>query len=256
MNQDSIYVGIDISKVHLDVYIDRDNPHLQVGKGVQALTERLQALGPQLVVLEATGGLERTPGIELDGCRYPCSHGQSPTGENLRNDVRSSANRSVGRQTTRGVWAINPGKRRPRQPPESPYALKTTHRISHEGRRSERLLQTAMAQHADTSFENGLDSAEGGIANELLDCGGSQTQHCPCLPLSFQTSVHWVCCQLGYFRQAQSRHKHRNTQRGAQLAASPFEYMHFTKVSYPGMTSGTQCLHPQVTSLETPGSIG
>lgn len=59
MNQDSIYVGIDISKVHLDVYIDRDNPHLQVGKGVQALTERLQALGPQLVVLEATGGLER-----------------------------------------------------------------------------------------------------------------------------------------------------------------------------------------------------
>ena len=62
MNQDSIYVGIDISKAHLDVYIDRDSQHLQVCNtdvGVQALSERLQVLGPQLVVLEATGGLER-----------------------------------------------------------------------------------------------------------------------------------------------------------------------------------------------------
>ena len=62
MNPDSIYVGVDISKAHLDVYLERDNQHLQFAnteEGVETLTQRLQALEPQLVVLEATGGLER-----------------------------------------------------------------------------------------------------------------------------------------------------------------------------------------------------
>ena len=62
MNPDSIYVGVDISKAHLDVYLERDNQHLQFAntdEGVESLTKRLQALEPQLVVLEATGGLER-----------------------------------------------------------------------------------------------------------------------------------------------------------------------------------------------------
>ena len=62
MTQAAIYVGIDISKAVLDVYIDRDDEHFQVSNdvvGVAQLVERLQPLGVTLVVLEATGGLER-----------------------------------------------------------------------------------------------------------------------------------------------------------------------------------------------------
>lgn len=62
MTQAAIYVGIDISKAVLDVYIDRDNEHFQVSNdevGIAQLMERLEPLGVTLVVLEATGGLER-----------------------------------------------------------------------------------------------------------------------------------------------------------------------------------------------------
>ncbi len=62
MTQAAIYVGIDISKAVLDVYIDRDDEHFQVSNdeaGVTQLIERLEPLGVTLVVLEATGGLER-----------------------------------------------------------------------------------------------------------------------------------------------------------------------------------------------------
>lgn len=62
MTQAAIYVGIDISKAVLDVYIDHNDEHFQVSNdeaGVAQLIERLQPLGITLVVLEATGGLER-----------------------------------------------------------------------------------------------------------------------------------------------------------------------------------------------------
>jgi transposase len=62
MTQAGIYVGIDISKAVLDVYLDGDDEHFQVTNdeaGVAELIERLQPLGVTLVVLEATGGLER-----------------------------------------------------------------------------------------------------------------------------------------------------------------------------------------------------
>ncbi len=56
-----VFVGIDVSKHSLDIHarpsgersaIDHDE------RGVAALVERLTALEPALVVLEATGGLE------------------------------------------------------------------------------------------------------------------------------------------------------------------------------------------------------
>lgn len=62
MTQDAIYVGIDISKATLDVYIDGQDVDIQVSNddaGVTALMERLMGLEITLVVLEATGGLER-----------------------------------------------------------------------------------------------------------------------------------------------------------------------------------------------------
>lgn len=55
------YVGIDISKTHLDVAVHAPRAHWQVAydaAGLQEVITRLRTLAPALVVLEATGGLE------------------------------------------------------------------------------------------------------------------------------------------------------------------------------------------------------
>lgn len=55
------YVGIDISKTHLDVAVHAPRAHWQVAydtAGLQELVTRLGTLPPALIVLEATGGLE------------------------------------------------------------------------------------------------------------------------------------------------------------------------------------------------------
>ena len=54
-------VGIDVSKAQVDVAVRPSGDHWQSPTneaGLQALAERLQALQPQVVVLEATGGYE------------------------------------------------------------------------------------------------------------------------------------------------------------------------------------------------------
>jgi transposase len=56
------YVGIDVSKATLDVAVRPSGEAWQSTNdeaGIAALVSRLQALAPQLVALEATGGLER-----------------------------------------------------------------------------------------------------------------------------------------------------------------------------------------------------
>jgi transposase len=56
------FVGIDVSKDHLDVVVRPDGTHLRVPNtddGLDALVARLAPLGPVLVVLEATGGYQR-----------------------------------------------------------------------------------------------------------------------------------------------------------------------------------------------------
>lgn len=55
------YVGIDVAQAHWDVAVLPTGEAWQVGTdeaSLTALVARLQALGPRLVVLEATGGLE------------------------------------------------------------------------------------------------------------------------------------------------------------------------------------------------------
>jgi len=58
---EQLFVGIDVSKAHLDIAV---RPHGEPWRerrderGIAALTARLRALQPELVVLEATGGLE------------------------------------------------------------------------------------------------------------------------------------------------------------------------------------------------------
>lgn len=55
------FVGIDVAKDRLDVHIPpgaKPLPSRAKGKGLAMLVERLQALAPVLVTLEATGGYE------------------------------------------------------------------------------------------------------------------------------------------------------------------------------------------------------
>jgi transposase len=56
------FVGIDVSKDHLDVVIRPEGTHLRVpntDEGLDQLVARLGPLGPTLIVLEATGGYQR-----------------------------------------------------------------------------------------------------------------------------------------------------------------------------------------------------
>jgi transposase len=58
---DATYVGIDVSKDKLDVYVRPSREAFAVardGKGLRELVDRLRGVSPTLVVLEATGGFE------------------------------------------------------------------------------------------------------------------------------------------------------------------------------------------------------
>ena len=75
-NQTCIYVGIDISKDHLDIYIDGTAQTLRVRNtqdGVESLIKQLQPLRIERVELEATGGLERLVVSHLCAADIPVS---------------------------------------------------------------------------------------------------------------------------------------------------------------------------------------
>src|SRR3954451_6234411 len=64
MDKPPKFVGIDVSKDRLDVHARPSGESLTVDhdeEGVAALVERLAALAPTLVVLEATGGMAGRP---------------------------------------------------------------------------------------------------------------------------------------------------------------------------------------------------
>jgi transposase len=67
-------VGIDVAKDHLDVHVrpaDEVFALSRDGAGLEALVERLRALGPALVVLEAAGGFEIAVAGALAAARLP-----------------------------------------------------------------------------------------------------------------------------------------------------------------------------------------
>src|ERR671926_17467 len=69
-----VYVGVDVSKDRLDVHIRPSGQVFAVsrdGAGVDQLTDRLRALAPFLIVLEATGGFEITVAAALAGAELP-----------------------------------------------------------------------------------------------------------------------------------------------------------------------------------------
>jgi transposase len=70
-----VFVGIDVSKAELEVCWLPQLGRLQVVReeaGLVQLVERLKALGPALVVLEASGGYEMAVVMALAGAGLPC----------------------------------------------------------------------------------------------------------------------------------------------------------------------------------------
>jgi transposase len=71
---DTIYVGIDVSKDRLDVHVRPSREAFAVsrdGKGLEELIERLQALSPRLIAIEATGGFETIAAAAIAGAALP-----------------------------------------------------------------------------------------------------------------------------------------------------------------------------------------
>ena len=74
MNQDSAYIGIDVSKGTLDVFVTTTGEvqqFLNTQTDIQRLAKHLKPLSPALVVLEATGGFERLVAAELFAAGLP-----------------------------------------------------------------------------------------------------------------------------------------------------------------------------------------
>jgi transposase len=68
------FVGIDVAKDRLDVHVRPSGKAFAVardGEGLMALLERLRALEPALIVLEATGGFETTVAAAVAGAGLP-----------------------------------------------------------------------------------------------------------------------------------------------------------------------------------------
>src|SRR5712691_9403133 len=68
------FLGIDVAKAHLDMALRPSGERWAVpndASGVATLVDRLQALHPTLMVLEATGGLERAATATLATAGLP-----------------------------------------------------------------------------------------------------------------------------------------------------------------------------------------
>lgn len=74
MQTASRFVGIDVSKAHLDVASRPEGPEFRMpntAEGIAALVDRLKPLSPALILLEATGGLERAAAVALAEAGLP-----------------------------------------------------------------------------------------------------------------------------------------------------------------------------------------
>src|SRR3954470_13315312 len=74
MTEPAPFVGIDVSKAHLDVALRPDGATFRVTNdpaGIAGLVERLRPLAPALVVVEATGGYEASTRAALQVAGIP-----------------------------------------------------------------------------------------------------------------------------------------------------------------------------------------
>ena len=68
------FVGIDVSQAHLDVATRPDGQEFRLPntpEGIAAAVDRLKPLSPALILLEATGGLERAAAVALAEAELP-----------------------------------------------------------------------------------------------------------------------------------------------------------------------------------------
>jgi transposase len=71
-----MFIGIDVAKDRLDVHVRPSGEAFAVardGEGLAVLVARLEALQPTAIVLEATGGFERTVAAALAAAKLPLS---------------------------------------------------------------------------------------------------------------------------------------------------------------------------------------
>jgi transposase len=74
ITDDRIYIGLDVAKDSLAVYIDATKQHsecLNQAKALRALAKKLKKLNPTLIVLEATGGYETLAAVTLSEFELP-----------------------------------------------------------------------------------------------------------------------------------------------------------------------------------------
>ena len=70
----ALFVGIDVSKDKIDVHVRPSGEYITLGTapaGLHELVERVQAWGPALIVLEATGGYEVVVAAALASAALP-----------------------------------------------------------------------------------------------------------------------------------------------------------------------------------------
>jgi transposase len=71
---ESVFIGIDVSKTHLDIAAQEEGDFWSVtndSEGIRKLIQQLEQFKPQLIVLESTGGLERPALFALDRAGFP-----------------------------------------------------------------------------------------------------------------------------------------------------------------------------------------
>lgn len=71
---DAIFIGVDVSKDRLDVCCRPSGAHFAVarnGAGIEELAERLTAMSPTIIAIEATGGFETTVAAGLSAKSLP-----------------------------------------------------------------------------------------------------------------------------------------------------------------------------------------
>lgn len=74
MSPTPCYLGIDVAKARLDLAVRPSGEHWQSANeptAIAALVERVQAVAPRLIVLEATGGYERAAATALSVSGLP-----------------------------------------------------------------------------------------------------------------------------------------------------------------------------------------
>jgi transposase len=160
MDKAPTFVGVDVAKHRLDVHLRPSGEHFTVShdeEGVAALVERLVALAPALVVLEATGGLEVRPAAALAAAGLPVAV------VNPRR-VRAFA-RATGRlaKTDRLDAEAIARFAEAVRPPARPLPDEATRRLGALVARRRQLLEMLVAERnrrhaADASLHEGIDA--------------------------------------------------------------------------------------------------